>query len=443
MLQPQQPSAKEKAKEEEEEEEASTNNWSTYKRAQVRCKQTPPNYHDLQNLPGFVDFGCLAHSFDKNGEGDNTMEHADPRILTLKTPTPNENNSNNSQSYYQGPAFGLSEFPGFIFFPQALSECLQTQLAFESVTDFCEAPHATNIDLVAPKSHEVVNGEEETLWHLWKTEHGFATATNKGQASSAAKDNPNKKYYRSFRKLSWATTGYHYDWTQRSYHEGAKSIMPPSLQKVATLFAQTALRMEQDESSPNQSTTTTYTTTKFTPSASIVNYYTFKSVMGGHRDDLEYALDKPVVSMSLGLPAMFLLGGNTKESAPVLPILVRPGDVMILGGAARLNYHGMAKVLPPRLSSIHNDDDGAAAANGDHVPASSSWEKHPQQVTTELLLRETILETQEQEKSSQATTTITGKHQEIVTIQEEDQKALTSFLSQYRLNINVRQVHKD
>ena len=43
--------------------------------------------------------------------------------------------------------------------------------------------------------------------------------------------------------------------------------------------------------------------------------------MGGHQDDLELTFDKPVVSISLGLPAIFLLGGATKNDTPI-PILV-------------------------------------------------------------------------------------------------------------------------
>ena len=46
--------------------------------------------------------------------------------------------------------------------------------------------------------------------------------------------------------------------------------------------------------------------------------------MGGHRDDLEVALDKPIVSWSMGRPAVFLLGGLNKEDADrIFPILTR------------------------------------------------------------------------------------------------------------------------
>ncbi|GMH50792.1 hypothetical protein TrRE_jg4790 [Triparma retinervis] len=66
--------------------------------------------------------------------------------------------------------------------------------------------------------------------------------------------------------------------------------------------------------------------------------------MGGHKDDLEYAFEKPVISVSLGLPGIFLLGGLTKEEKPT-PILVRDGDCMVMGGGSRLRFHGLAKVL--------------------------------------------------------------------------------------------------
>jgi 2OG-Fe(II) oxygenase superfamily len=68
--------------------------------------------------------------------------------------------------------------------------------------------------------------------------------------------------------------------------------------------------------------------------------------MGGHRDELELALDKPIVSISLGRPAVFVLGGKTLQDGPIIPMIVRSGDVIVMGGEARLNYHSMARLLP-------------------------------------------------------------------------------------------------
>ena len=58
------------------------------------------------------------------------------------------------------------------------------------------------------------------------------------------------------------------------------------------------------------------------PEAAIVNYYPTGSQMCGHLDDAEHCMVEPIVSISLGCPAIFLLGGRTKEIDPI-PVLLR------------------------------------------------------------------------------------------------------------------------
>lgn len=382
----------------------SNNCWSAYKRVHVRCKQAPVD--DIANLPGFVDF--FRH-------------HEDARIHRL----PNLNSSTH-QNYYEGEMYGLSVYPGFIYCPGALSEGLQNKLAFRAVTEYCEAPHTTNIDLVPLKSTEEANSE--TMWKLWKKER---TAKTKLPATG-------KKQYHSFRKLSWATTGYHYDWTKRAYHEdGSQSPMPELLNNVASTFARTALVASAGESKRNstlENNDKTHNThedddttshPKFKPSASIVNYYNLKSTMGGHRDDLEYALDKPVVSISLGLPAIFLLGGTSKEEMPVLPILVRPGDVMMLAGEARLNFHGMARLLPKEMATATGT---TSNTNGLSLPSLS------EQTTT------TASYTTNSNDNDDNSTDGGGSFS---FPEEDDEDMLRMFLNEHRININVRQVYSD
>lgn len=52
----------------------------------------------------------------------------------------------------------------------------------------------------------------------------------------------------------------------------------------------------------------------FRPDAALVNYYSAGETLGGHSDDVESDLSKPIVSMSLGCDAIFLQGGE-----PALP----------------------------------------------------------------------------------------------------------------------------
>jgi alkylated DNA repair protein (DNA oxidative demethylase) len=64
---------------------------------------------------------------------------------------------------------------------------------------------------------------------------------------------------------------------------------------------------------------------------------------GKHAASLAAGL--PVVSVSLGDTARFLFGGLRRRD-PVEPILLRSGDLFVFGGAARLRYHGVARILP-------------------------------------------------------------------------------------------------
>ena len=87
---------------------------------------------------------------------------------------------------------------------------------------------------------------------------------------------------------------------------------------------------------------------EFTTQAGIVNYYHLNSNgMGGHVDDTELTFEHPVVSISLGLCSGIFLLQTSKDK--VLPILMRPGDVLIFFGPLQLAMHGMPCVLQPDL----------------------------------------------------------------------------------------------
>lgn len=77
----------------------------------------------------------------------------------------------------------------------------------------------------------------------------------------------------------------------------------------------------------------------------IVNYYGEKDYMGGHLDDGEPDQSHPIVSISLGLSAIFMIGGRTKDQLPKTMIL-ESGDACVMSKFSRLCYHGVPKVLP-------------------------------------------------------------------------------------------------
>jgi DNA oxidative demethylase len=81
----------------------------------------------------------------------------------------------------------------------------------------------------------------------------------------------------------------------------------------------------------------------FTPDACLVNRYEPGTRLSLHQDKDELDLSAPIVSVSLGLPAIFLFGGMARSDKPRRFRLTH-GDVVVWGGASRLAYHGVASL---------------------------------------------------------------------------------------------------
>ena len=79
----------------------------------------------------------------------------------------------------------------------------------------------------------------------------------------------------------------------------------------------------------------------FEPDACLVNQYASGAKMGLHQDRDERDFAQPIVSVSLGLPAVFLFGGLKRADKAQRVRLVH-GDVVVWGGPARLAFHGVA-----------------------------------------------------------------------------------------------------
>lgn len=79
----------------------------------------------------------------------------------------------------------------------------------------------------------------------------------------------------------------------------------------------------------------------FEPDACLINRYEPGTKLSLHRDEDERDMTAPIVSVSLGLPAVFLFGGN-RRSDRSRRILLQSGDIVVWGGPDRLVYHGIA-----------------------------------------------------------------------------------------------------
>jgi alkylated DNA repair protein (DNA oxidative demethylase) len=79
----------------------------------------------------------------------------------------------------------------------------------------------------------------------------------------------------------------------------------------------------------------------FTPDACLVNRYEPGARLTLHQDKNERDFREPIVSVSLGVPAVFLFGGLERKDRP-LRLGLMHGDVVVWGGPSRLRYHGVA-----------------------------------------------------------------------------------------------------
>jgi len=85
------------------------------------------------------------------------------------------------------------------------------------------------------------------------------------------------------------------------------------------------------------------------PDTCIMNYYSAEAKLGVHQDKDErpetIAAGIPIVSVSLGDAARFVIGGLSRRD-PTSPVVLRSGDVLVMGGPSRLRYHGVTRILP-------------------------------------------------------------------------------------------------
>lgn len=125
--------------------------------------------------------------------------------------------------------------------------------------------------------------------------------------------------------LGWTTDRSGYRYTSRDPQSGQPW---PDMPAVLRELAQAAARAANFE--------------HFEPDACLINRYVPGARMSLHQDKNERSLTAPIVSISLGLPAVFQFGGF-ERSDKSLRVPLFHGDIVVWGGVDRLRYHG---VLP-------------------------------------------------------------------------------------------------
>ena len=110
-----------------------------------------------------------------------------------------------------------------------------------------------------------------------------------------------------------------------------------------------------------------YSGTNYRPEAGIVNFYSSKDTLMAHQDRSEPDNNSPLVSISLGLSCVFLIGTESRDDRPV-PILLRSGDCLIMSGPCRRAFHGVPRIVegscPDFLKEGTTDEEGGEEWKG-------------------------------------------------------------------------------
>ncbi len=83
----------------------------------------------------------------------------------------------------------------------------------------------------------------------------------------------------------------------------------------------------------------------FQPDACLINFYAPGAKMGLHQDKDEKDVTQPIVTLSLGDDADFLIGG-TARTDKTTALVVESGDAVLMGPPGRLLFHGVRKIYP-------------------------------------------------------------------------------------------------
>ena len=128
----------------------------------------------------------------------------------------------------------------------------------------------------------------------------------------------------------WNGKIYQYESTRTDFDSQPVPPLPDDFRRLASDIAQ-AVGMTLD------------------PDICILNHYDAEGRLGLHQDkdesDASLAAGVPVVSVSIGDTARFLIGGRRRRD-PMTTVMLESGDAFVFGGPARLNYHGVSRIIP-------------------------------------------------------------------------------------------------
>jgi len=228
-------------------------------------------------------------------------------------------------------------------------------------------------------------------------------------------------------KLRWSTLGYHHNWDTKEYDESLRSEFPSDLDRLCKYIAMTLQY-------PN-----------YTAEAAIVNFYPGSSTLSGHTDHSEHNLGAPLISISFGQPAIFLLGGKTLDVTPT-PYMLSTGSIAVMTKDVRLCYHAVPRIIIDKNQNFHHFQKSSIpteqkcsskSINGRNVNgnAKRKYEDMSSDNSIEIAINDNKRTISEESCDIYETENRNESHV------NEELNFIIEYLKTHRINLNIRQVN--
>ena len=192
------------------------------------------------------------------------------------------------------------------------------------------------------KEDKLTGQESQSWWNNnfeeWCTSQYGHTKNNKCQHVSK---------HKTMDQLRWATIGYHHNWNTKQYSKDNISTFPTDLKELCEIIISSIGNLSENVIEEKY-------VLNFSPEAGIINFYPPHASLGGHTDHSEPNREAPLLSLSFGLPAIFLCGGTTKNTKPTA-VFLRSGDILIMTREARDKYHGVPRILDTDFIKVQRE----------------------------------------------------------------------------------------
>jgi len=335
-----------------------TLNYST----KVMGKKKHPPRPDPSTLPNQTKMRCMERDFkarrdtpydivlDVNDEDERIAllpsdVVADPREMCKLFGTPSG----------ECRAYQFTQIEGFYLMPNLFSPRAQRDLVRRCLKAYTRRPNVSNLDTHYVLPNDAPDADDSGLWRMYKAQvagldtdkvvelrHGQLSLHNGYDVDPAETEVKHLQPLAAtqlIHRIRWFSLGYHYNWSTKSYHLDRPVPMPSEVRDISRAVAK-ALEKPMGINGD-----------LYEPEAGIVNHYSFRDTLMAHQDRSELDETSPLVSISLGSTAVFIMGypTNDLDSPSPTPMWLRSGDVSVMSGPCRRNFHGVPRIVEDTL----------------------------------------------------------------------------------------------